>query len=287
MMFKKILTVGFVIFLGMAVYAFLLAPDSSEGFGEHGSASELDGTTVVMSLFVSDDNGTWGDKKSDADTESDMLDYLGIATDWISEQASDYGADTEFIYDWTEDEDLMVKTHYDGDMTDDEVCDDVVWSYIEDRIDYESLQDRYGADNVLFMVFLDTPKSLDDTSCTRTYYEGMEYPYEICYIYAHCDGDEESPASIAHEILHAYGAPDLYQADKDGDNYGITKKYVKKMENENSNDIMFRTFDEYDEMVYDDIVNDFTELDAYYVGLTDYSSVVDRWGFDESEHAYD
>ncbi len=252
-------------------------------FGRHGSASELEGNTVILSLFISDSNGTWEGNARDIALEQDMLDYLGIATDWISHEAKAYNTKCNFIYDWSENSDLRDFVQVDYDMTK-ETADKVLWKHIDENIDYVHLQEKYNAENILFVAFLDTPKSLDDTSQTRFYYPGMTYPYEICYIFAHCDGDKESPASIAHEILHAYGAPDLYYSDSD---YGITENYVQKLEKENSNDIMFRTYDDNDNMVYDRITNEFTELDAYYVGISPQSNVKDKWGFSEGEHSAD
>lgn len=54
--------------------------------------------------------------------------------------------------------------------------------------------------------------------------------------------EEEAPTGIAHEILHAFGAPDLYLEDTDGENYGVSKQLVKEFENTKSNDIMFTTY---------------------------------------------
>ena len=127
--------------------------------------------------------------------------------------------------------------------------------------------------------------SNNSTSCTRNYYEGMEYPYEMCYIYMFCDNEEESPASIAHEILHLFGAPDLYSADTDGDNYGVPQELVDELERTQSNDIMYTTYDaKKDIAYYDKITNDFTEVDAYYVGLTGSCDFVNEWNLQPSQH---
>ncbi len=135
------------------------------------------------------------------------------------------------------------------------------------------------------MFLINSPESNELTSCTTTWSEDNDYPYEMCFMFMHTDGEEEMPASFAHEILHTFGAPDLYMADEDGNNFGITQEYVDALEVSNSNDIMFTTYDAItQEPHYDKITNEFTEIDAYYVGLCDSSEVVEDWGFDPSQH---
>ena len=255
-------------------------------FGDLGSATEMDGTTVLLSVFIDDSNYSWNfDNSEDIDTAYDMLNYTTIACDWLKENTARYNCNFNCIYDWNADENLFYEAQVTGDLLSDEESDGIAWDYIENNIDSEAILEQYDADNIVYIFFINTPSSIDTTSCTRNYYDGMEYPYEICYMYCHCDGSEECPAAIAHEILHTFGAPDLYYADYDGDNYGITQEFVDELSYEESNDIMFVTFDCYtNELYYDHISNDFTDLDAYYVGLTDSNETVDEWGFYESEH---
>ena len=112
----------------------------------------------------------------------------------------------------------------------------------------------------------------------------MEYPYEICYMFMGEDGYYESPAPIAHEMLHTFGAPDLYVADE----YGITQEYVDYIAQNGLNDIMRNCYDpNTGSPVYDSVKNEITDITAYYVGLTDYSETVQEWGFEPSQHVSD
>lgn len=255
---------------------------SVEGFGNLGSASELAGTTVVVSVFADDTNTSWSD--SDSDLKQDACTYLGIGCDWITTNASKYGCNAKFVYDWNQNDDLYYETSISTDLAGDDM-DSPVWEYIDSNIDSASILSNYGADNIIYMIFVNTPMSNTATSCTRNYYDGMEYPYEICYMYMGCEDEVECPAAFAHEMLHTFGAPDLYMADEQGDNYGTTTEMVEYYESSQSNDIMYTTYDaKSNKPYYDHISNEFTELDAYYVGLTDSSSVAQEWGLESSQH---
>ena len=93
----------------------------------------------------------------------------------------------------------------------------------------------------------------------RDTYEGYTYTF--------------SAASCAHEILHCFGAYDLYYSSAE-----IPQSYVDYCNNTHSNDIMFTVNSGKDISVL------FTDLDAYYVGLIDYCSEVERWGLVKSSH---
>ena len=82
-------------------------------------------------------------------------------------------------------------------------------------------------------------------------------------------------ATFAHEILHAFGAPDLYLK-----NSRIPQEYVDYCNETKSNDIMFTI------NLGSSISVFFSDLCAYYVGLKDTCSEVDTWGLGKSERLY-
>lgn len=251
-----------------------------------GTCGEMEGTTLLVSVFLDDATSSWTGNESVID---DALRYTGIATDWISKSAASYGCNSEFIYDWHEYSDLYYEGTVDTNMLDTENNPDYVnytgWRFIDENIDSKALLDKYNADNIGYMFYMNTPKSNNLTSCTRNYYEDMVYPYEMCFIYMFCENEKEAPAGIAHEILHTFGAPDLYMEDTDGENYGVSESLVKELEQTRSNDIMFTTYDaKKDIPYYDKISNDFTEVDAYYVGIIDSCDFVNEWNLKPSQH---
>lgn len=252
-------------------------------FSSLGSAGEMNGTTVVVSIYADDRSTSWSD--GDSKLMERGYTYLDMACKWLTKETAAYGCNAKFVCDWKSDAQLRYDASLNGSLTDDNTMDMIVWEYIENEIDSAKIKEEYKADNIIYMIYVNTPNSNSMTSCTRSYYEDMEYPYEMCFMYMHTDEEEEAPAAFAHEILHTFGVPDLYQADTDGDSYGITQKYVSELEHTQSNDIMFTTYDpRTNEAYYDKIVNEFTEIDAYYAGLTDKSAVVSEWGFDKSQH---
>ena len=80
--------------------------------------------------------------------------------------------------------------------------------------------------------------------CACVYDESMPYPYEMCCMFMNCGGYLEAPSGFAHEMLHTFGAVDLYTASE----YGVTQDYVD------------------------------------YVGLTDSCEAVTEWGIHPREH---
>ncbi len=87
--------------------------------------------------------------------------------------------------------------------------------------------------------------------------------------------DFSATGDSSSEIISdsTFGAPDPYYA-----NNVISQSYVDYCESITSGDIMFSTY------IGEHISNEFTELDAYYVGLTDSSETVEAWDLGLSEH---
>lgn len=260
-------------------------------FGKIGSAGDLKGTTLIISIFANDAKTSW-----DFDSKEDYLTYcwaysdIGIAAEWITENAAPH-SNALFLWDWVENPDLVyfTETKYDvpavfGTGTDIINTYKCFWEYIDTYIPTEKLMKKYGADNVVYLALFDSPAEQTMTSRTRNWVDAywMSYPYEISYIFMHSHGSLTSPASIAHEILHCFGAPDLYLDWE----YGITEEYVEWAREQKTNDIMRVTFDNEDGYTryYDHISNELTDITLYYLGLVDYSETVEKWGFEKNQH---
>lgn len=257
--------------------------------GELGSATALKGRTVIVSIYANDKSCSWDvEKKKDLYRIARSKKYLGIAVKWLEKQCKKWGTSAKFIYDWEEEEDLLhiaslksFRAASNNYKVYRKTC-----AYLDQEIDSEQIMKDHDADNIIYIFFYNTPLKNKVTSYTYNYWKDSQYPYEFCNMLTGCDGEEEAPAAYAHEILHTFGAPDLYYADTDGYNYGITQKYVNYLERTFSNDIMFTTFGaRNNKTYYTKITNKLTELDAYYVGLTKSSKVQKKWGFEKSEHA--
>lgn len=248
-----------------------------------GSANTLKGNTLIISVFVSDENYSWDQQSmTDRQTIKDINTYLGTAADFLCSSARKYGAKADFIYDFERYTDISFFTSFNTDTADTDHAEEYMNSYIKNNIPSDELRIKYKADNIIYFIFVNTDKNFDGCSCTRNYYEGMEYPYEIVFLYNIDSGTKNCPAVYAHEILHTFGAPDLYYEDSE---YGIKEKFLNYVSKNMPNDIMYYCSDiETDEYIYDRITNELSDLDAYYIGLTDQCPLIKDFGLGESQH---
>lgn len=229
----------------------------------------------MVSIFA-DDAATHWDETMDAADIDQTQEHLRIATEWLTEAVKPYGVTAEFFYDWKEDPDLRYSAKFtetlvraDGSMY------DVQAGYIQENIPTEELKRAYDADNVVYFFFFNTP------------YEGTPSPWSLGRLNSQaCDTElvnlflraagpvDEPPSAYAHELLHAFGVPDLYYTGG-----LIPQAYVDYCKETGSQDIMYTINGD-----MDCITGQLTELDAYYLGLTARPAEADRWQLGLSEY---
>lgn len=247
--------------------------------GELGSAGALRGRTAIISIFTDDADTSWNyESGEDGRMIDDTLENLGIATEYLTEQAARYGSEAEFIWDWKRNPDLRYTASFGqtlvtefGDMY------EVQKNWVLQNIDEKAIKNKYLVDNVIYFFFFNTEFSNQVNPWYLGYSCSPDYYVEFCNIYVRFDDKFiTKPPSYAHEMLHCFGAHDLYYA-----NEFITQEYVDHMNAISSKDIMF--------MVYDskDIPCVMTELDAYYVGILNECADVTRFNLAKSEHIAD
>ncbi len=247
----------------------------------YGSARHIHGRTVIVSIYSDDPTNRWDPlSEVDKDTIEQTLYYLGIATDWISEQASRYGADAEFIYDWKENEDLRYNTTFTTELEkDDATYTSTVYPqqkrFLRNNVDTDALLKKYDADNIIYMFFInsDFSNQANPVTSPKAYLYGDDYYTDHINLCVRFDDYYvTAPSSYAHEILHCFGAYDLYY-----ENQVITEEYVMHCAESGTYDIMYYVTSG------SKIYSEFTELDAYYIGLTDYSQEVEEWDLGPSD----
>ena len=237
-----------------------------------GSAGGIEGRTVVITIFADELNYQWDfTRREDINRRYTVNRYLRMAGTYIEQQTRLYGVESEFITDFSAHPDLTYHIKTDTDFASEYgfnhyyLWDPVIWDSIDQYIDVEGIKTRYDADNVVFLTVFNTDEACESISCTRNWYEGMESDYEIVYLFYVDLGQVNPPSVYAHEILHTFGAPDLYQADR---YFGITEETVHAYEADYSNDIMLTCSDPVTySYVYDRISNDLTGVTAYYLHL--------------------
>ena len=259
----------------------VILPMSNTG-SKHGSAANFAETTVVVSIFANDKNTSWDmDSKTDLETMDLMRKHLTSATRWLEDQGDFYSADTKFISDWKENPDLFYTASFPND--------DMVTKYgtyltkqrkfIEENVNSNELMQKYNAQNIVYIVYFDVPKT-NTVSSWSNYKEptNNSYHMEIINIFnKYCYGEDKfyytPAATFAHEILHSFGAPDLYYK-----NARVPQEYVDHCNKIKSNDIMFTV------NLGETITVNFSELCAYYVGLKDTCSEVEQWNLGKSHY---
>lgn len=246
--------------------------------GSLGSAGKISGKTVIVSVFANDSETRWDpDSDIDNDTMDTMHKNLGIAVAWLKEQCQAYGADPEFIYDWKTNPDL----YYTADFSVTSMIRSDGGGYgaqcyfIGSNVDSVALKQDYHAENIIYILYFNAKETNTINSWCLSDISGC--PVEVINIFVRDRmGDSiylNPPSSFAHELLHCFGAYDLYYA-----NEAIPQAYVDHCREAGSNDIMYTV------NLGNKIRSDFTELCAYYVGLTNHCAEVDTWGLGQSTH---
>lgn len=237
--------------------------------GEYGSAGYLNAAkTIIISIFVNDDQFGWTDSPEDLKTKEDILKSFKTGTDWLSDKIAMYGYDSTFIYDWTEDADLAFDGHIEGmsiqgvdargegDSDNDAAMESLIK---QANVDEKALKQKYGADNLLYVLHV------NDGGINYNGYAGRDYAVpskgKEYLLDSGAFADVAGRAGgITHEMLHLFGAPDLYEVNP-GEQ--ITPDYIGYMYEIESRDIMF--YSRGDSFV--GLTYEFGPVTAYYLGL--------------------
>ena len=243
--------------------------------GEYGSAGFIKDHTLIVSIYANDKNTQWNfDDPAHQQVKKQTLSYLSLATKWIKKQVKPYHISPEFIYDWQKYNDLSLTTTFNEDMVVDNIS---MYSLqkqcIKQLVDSHTLQKKNQAENIIYMFFFNTDKTNPINPWSLSHSNGTDFNTEIINIFVCFDDVLTPPASYAHEILHCFGAPDLYY-----ENAYITQAYVDHCQEICSNDIMYGvSFGE-------EMIDELSELDAYYLGLKDHCHEVEQWHLHPSDY---
>ena len=195
-------------------------PSLSETWGEAGSAKTLTGSTLVVNLFLSDAESQW-----DSQSRTDAMEMLEEAFAFLTEEAARYGQEIRLTqtdklgsyyltfdqavednleyYQWT---DQMLPQNGFADFA----------ALLEDAVK----QAGEAYDNVAAIVHLNKP----GRSYALPFHRGNEEKYQAEHLVMFFNEDDSHPyyicpAAYAHELLHLFGARDLY--DPDGQNAAV------------------------------------------------------------------
>ena len=247
-------------------------PTFTEEQKSYGSAALLTDATVLVNVFLNDaaHGQTW-----DAESRAAAVQRTQLAVDWITEQAAGYEAAVNLICDRSADgsdstltRSYLVQSAMQGGENSEES------SAFLDEMDTlcaslaaDSRLAAYGARHIAFLFFL----PISGTSFTMAHYadDGDSFYYEYSCLYktdAYTDGEAESPATYAHEILHLFGAADLYVGSRDT---FVTQPLAQYVLNTWPDAIMYYTYNSDNGISYDHIEKTLCPLTAYRLGLVD------------------
>ncbi len=260
----------FLCLLLAAAFLFTLAASAANPFvSPRGSCNSINGVTVIVTIFVGDPfhHWDWNSRQQDAASYFRIRDRLETAVNWLAQQAGRYGAKATFYWDWNDSPLLYNWYTSKNNIRDYQYTYSELQQYISDHIQLQAIKDRYRADNVLFLALYN--QDINETARGVSFpldfwaYAGADDAYEIVWLMDEDNGLTVSAAGLAHEIMHCFGAVDLYE----GSDF-TTRAYLDHLKAIGSKDIMYQI----DYRDPDHIGETFSDLDAYYLGLRSYSA---------------
>lgn len=243
-----------------------------------GSVGLLSEPTVLACVFLNDAAHV---KSWSLEQRTQAVQQVTMAVEWIGEQAANYGVFPQ-LYAPADAEDALCTTYNvqcamqggEGSEESNEFFNEM--DALCATLDTDALHEQYGTDRVGFLIFL----PLSGTSFTMVHYadDGESFYCEYSCLYrsdAYSDTTEpESPATYAHEILHLFGAPDLYEGSSDFIADDALTAYM--LENY-PDDIMVSTYEDDGSNRYDAITKTISPLTAYCLGLADTCAELDQF----------
>ena len=202
-----------------------------------GTCYDLSGSVTVLCLHVNDDESSW--TAEDVKKFDENVIFPGI--EFVNEQAALWGVDLNMTpgrygKSGGEDDGEVATVHYDGIIptlldgghTDrDGIIDNMakMLGFSSTEKFYEYTQRITGTDQVVIMVLVNKDgrshagvDTIDD--------DGNQI--ESYVVYTSLNGNKTRSGTVAHELLHAFGAEDLYEEGSTGERAtraAIAKKY--------------------------------------------------------------
>lgn len=228
-----------------------------------GSAGVLEGRSVLISIFVNDKVSKWTKKaKKEANKK------VRSASAYIRRQAKKYGKTVSLVADIEKYKDISYSFQVNQKVSDSIRSQDKLYrkimKFVGKNIDVNGLRSRYKTDSIGFLFHLNK----SGTSSTLVHYaeESTEFFYECATLFSKYGKQAEGASTYAHEILHLFGARDLYERSLAD---GITASLVRHIEKKFPKEIMYSTYDRKGRMLKYKITNQISRITAYFLGWKD------------------
>lgn len=213
-----------------------------------GTAKKLGGNAYILIVYES-----YANERNVPEREKKRFrDAIFEATDWITAECGKSDVEHKFVIaEYNPDDDLKLPTSYDirKDSPNSILTQEISYDF---RNDVKKWADQQGCDNYLVVV------CNEKSGCCWAYKEDIDNYWpgdqylEGCVINTHVDGNLSS--AIAHELLHCFGAWDLY-----GDIYR-TEDNTIELKSKLSNSVMTTTSEPLSELSIDDLTRYLTGI---------------------------
>lgn len=225
-----------------------------------GSAGVLEGRSVIISIFIEDNNSKWTKKEKKKTNKK-----VSAAAKFIRRQAKRYGKKVHLITDIYNNKNICYsytsKTKLSDSMRNQDRLYKKIEKFIDQSIDLTAVRRQYGTDSIGFLLHIN--KSGLSSTLVHFMEEGQEHFYECSTLFSKYKGKEEGASTYAHEMLHLFGARDLYYRSlRDG----ITASFVRYIKRKFPNDIMYSTYTLSGKQLIYKISNEVSRVTAYFLG---------------------
>lgn len=232
-----------------------------------GSAQYLKGDVILIGVYVEDSADQWTDQDIDL-VQSNM----SIAVDWLEEQAEDNGIDLTIHFG--EDNSIFECR---SSILEDNTDTQNAARYLN-NLDIDWLKEKYNTDNVGYLLFIHEDEGSYTWPYTRSGGTIDRYYYnEFCSLFLY-DGTGtacyDNPATYAHEIMHLFGAEDLYTATVSD---GVTQEVVDYVAENYPDEIMYYTYEDDNTSNYQEITKMMSPFTLYYLGWNDETEFLKNW----------
>jgi hypothetical protein len=176
-----------------------------------GSATKLKGTTLIVNFFISDKKNDW--KLAE---KQYILQLQQEGIEWLKKEAKYFGFDIAFATsNIGMDSDIKLGEIKGGDNVKRRTLSWIPTTllaagFASTNNFYDSINYLNKYDNVVVQIFANK----DGRSFARpayTNYQKHESFLEGCVVYKEWNGKETTAATIIHELLHCFGAKDIYK----------------------------------------------------------------------------
>ncbi len=240
----------------------------------YGSALLLGWPCVLYSIYLDTPEGDAWTEETLAQTRRNLT----VAVDWITRQAEAYRAVPRLYYDQGEG-DLTAFVSCPVELTEDATSGNDFYDYVDTltaAVDTDAIARAYGTSSIGYLIFV--PAAGCSYSILHYLEDGEYYLNEFSCLYLYDvyedPGTFEGPAVYAHEILHLFGASDLYE---DSSDVYVTPELTGYVARQWPDAIMYYTYNDDNSISYDHIEKTICPLTAYRLGLCDTFPGIERF----------